>query len=132
MRNASERKDIRRAEKFAAEQERARVEFVVDAMSRKTGRAWFHDLLVRCAIFDGTFTGDPHLEAFTKGQRNIGLMIYNDIVTHCPDHFVQMMREASIQETLNDRRSTADERSVEPDPDGGDSGSELDPYDDPH
>lgn len=104
MRNAAERKDIRKAEKIAKEIDRKRVDFVVAAMSTVQGRAWFHDLLVRCAIFDGTFTGDSHLEAFTKGQRNIGLMIYNDIVANCPDYFVTMMKEANIQEIVYDRR----------------------------
>lgn len=106
MRNASERKDIRKAEKIAKEIEQKRIDFVVAAMSTVQGRAWFHDLLARCNIFDGTFTHDPHLEAFTKGQRNIGLMIYNDIVANCPDHFVTMMKEANIQEIVYDRRDS--------------------------
>jgi hypothetical protein len=107
MTNAAQRKSIREAEKFAAETERARVEFVVAAMDTKQGRAWFHNILSVCGIFDGSFSGDALLEAFTKGQRNIGLMIYNDIVTHCPDQFVQMMREATIQEIVYDRRTDA-------------------------
>lgn len=124
MRNASERKDIRRAEKLAAETERARVEFVVAAMSTLPGRTWFHSLLSVCGIFDGTFSGDALLEAFSKGQRNIGLIIYNDIVGNCPDSFVQMMKEASIQEIVNDRRD-ADELPGSEDADGGDPGSEY-------
>lgn len=113
MRNASERKDIRRLEKLSAENERARIEFVVAAMGTKQGRSWFLNLLSLCSIFDGTFTNDALLEAFTKGQRNIGLMVYNDIVTHCPDDFVRMMKESAIQELTNDRRS-------EPNPDDPD------------
>jgi hypothetical protein len=103
LRNASERKDIRRAEKFAAETARARIEFVVAAMSTIQGRAWFHDLLVFCNVFDGSFSGDALLEAFNKGQRNVGLNIYSDIVGNCPDSFVQMMKEANIKEIVNDR-----------------------------
>lgn len=117
--NAAERKSIRRAEKLAAETARARIEFVVAAMSTKQGRVYFHTLLSACSIFDGSFSGDALVEAFTKGQRNIGLMIYNDIVTHCPDEFVMMMKEATIQEVINDRRN-------EPDPDELGSGEEFD------
>lgn len=106
--NAAERKSIRRAEKAAAEIERARIEFVVAAMSTTQGRVYFHNLLSACSIFDGSFSGDALVEAFTKGQRNIGLMIYNDIVTHSPDEFVLMMKEAQIQEVINDRRLDAD------------------------
>jgi hypothetical protein len=109
MRNAAERKDIRRAEKLAAESERSRIEFVFAAMSTKQGRIWFHNLLAACGIFDGSFTGDALLEAFTKGQRNIGLFIYNDIVTNCPDQFVTMMKEAAIQEIIDDRRDSNDD-----------------------
>lgn len=104
MRNASERKDIRRAEKLAAETERARVEFIVAAMDTRQGRTYFHSILSICSIFDGSFSANALIESFTKGQRNIGLMIYNDIVTHCPDQFVTMMKEAKIQELTNDRR----------------------------
>lgn len=121
MRNASERKDIRRAEKFAAETARARIEFVVAAMSTIQGRAWFHDLLVFCNVFDGSFSGDALLEAFNKGQRNVGLNIYNDIVGSCPDSFVQMMKEASIKEIVNERRDS-DELPGSENGDGGDSG----------
>lgn len=108
MRNASERKDIRRAEKLAAEIERKRIEFVVAAMSSPQGRAWFHNLLADCHIFSDPFTGEALFEAYSKGERNVGLKLYLDIVTNCPDSFVQMMREASIQETLNDRRAESD------------------------
>ena len=113
--NASERKAIRRAEKLAVVAERSRIEFVQAAMSTKQGRAWFHELLVRCAIFDGSFSGDALLEAFAKGQRNVGLMIYNDIVTNCPDAFVVMMKEANIQELTNERRVESDDPESDPD-----------------
>jgi hypothetical protein len=123
MRNASERKDIRRAEKLAAEIERSRVEFICAAMGTKQGRTWFHDLLAKCHIFADPFTGDALLEAYSKGERNIGLSIYLDIVTHCPDDFVAMMKEASIKEYVNDRREpdpTDDEYPGSEDDDGGD------------
>lgn len=123
MRNASERKDIRRLEKFAAEAERARIEFVVAAMDTRQGRAWFYNLLAVCSIFDGSFTGDALLESFTKGQRNIGLMVYNDIVSNCPDAFVMMMKEAKIQEQVNERRAESDNASAGS-PDGEYAGGE--------
>lgn len=108
MRNAAERKDIRRAEKYAAEVSRARVEFIVAAMSTKQGRAWFHELLIQCSLFNDPYTGEALLDNFVKGQRNIGLAIYNDIVTACPDQFIMMMKEAQIQEITNDRRTEPD------------------------
>lgn len=103
-RNASERKDIRRYEKAAKLEEQARINFVVAAMSTSAGRTYFRNLLASCHIFADPFTGDALLEAYSKGERNIGLHIYNDIVSNCPDYFVMMMKEANIQEIVNERR----------------------------
>jgi hypothetical protein len=110
-------------EKASAEAERARVDFLVAAMSTSAGRAWFHDLLAKCTIFDGSFSADALLEAFAKGQRNIGLQVYNDIVSNCPDYFVLMMKEANVKEIVNERRADIDELDGSEDGDGDDSGS---------
>jgi len=111
VRNASQRKDIRAAEKASAESEKARVDFIIAAMSTIQGRAWFYQLLVSCSLFADPYTGEALLDNFVKGQRNIGLSIYNDIVSHCPDQFVVMMKEASIQEALYERRTESESES---------------------
>ena len=120
MRNASERKDIRRYEKAAKLRETNRINFIVAAMSTPAGRVWFHDFLAGCHIFADPFTGDALVEAYSKGERNVGLKVYNDIVTNCPNYFIEMMKEANIAEQVNDRldgtgnpdESDADEPSV--------------------
>ena len=120
MRNASERKDIRRYEKAAKLRETNRVNFIVAAMSTPAGRVWFHDFLSACHIFADPFTGDALVEAYSKGERNVGLKVYNDIVSNCPNYFIDMMKEANIAEQVNDRldsdgnpdESDADEPSV--------------------
>ena len=122
MRNASERKDIRRHEKAAKLEETARINFVVAAMSTEAGRTYFRDILATCHIFADPFSGDALREAYSKGERNIGLYIYNDIVTHCPDYFVLMMKEANIEEQVNDRRD-ADTDGTD-DTDDGDAAGE--------
>ena len=108
MRNASERKDIRRQEKAAKLRETQRIDFIIGAMSTRQGRIWFHDFLAACHIFADPFTGDALLEAYTKGERNMGLNVYRDIVGNCPDLFVQMMQEANEQEILNERRTESE------------------------
>ncbi len=120
MRNASERKDIRRYEKAAKIAEQDRINFIVAAMSTSAGRTYFRDLLASCHIFADPFTGDALLEAYSKGERNIGLKIYNDIVTNCPDDFVLMMKEANIAEQVNERRDSDDRDTDDADgsPDG--------------
>ena len=120
MRNASERKDIRRYEKAAKLRETNRINFIVAAMSTPAGRVWFHDFLSACHIFADPFTGDALVEAYSKGERNVGLKVYNDIVSNCPNYFIEMMKEANIAEQVNDRldsdgnpdESDADEPSV--------------------
>ena len=114
-RNASSRKDIRRLEKFSAERRQQEINFICAAMDTIPGRTFFHDLLSRCHIFSDPFTGEALVEAYSKGERNIGLSIYLDIVTHCPDNFVLMMREATIKETLDDRRSEPDDSDLDAD-----------------
>jgi hypothetical protein len=125
MRNASERKDIRRYEKAAKIAEQDRINFIVAAMSTSAGRTYFRDLLASCHIFADPFTGDALLEAYSKGERNIGLKIYNDIVTNCPDYFVLMMKEANIAEQVNERRDSDDRDTDDADgnPDGELAGS---------
>ena len=122
MRNASERKDIRRHEKAAKLEETARINFVVAAMSTEAGRTYFRNLLGTCHIFADPFSGDALREAYSKGERNIGLYIYNDIVTHCPDYFVMMMKEANIAEILNERRNADTDGTDDADDDGDASG----------
>lgn len=109
MRNASERKDIRRYEKAAKLRETNRINFIVAAMSTPAGRVWFHDFLSACHIFADPFTGDALVEAYSKGERNVGLKVYNDIVSNCPNYFIDMMKEANIAEQVNERIDSAGE-----------------------
>ena len=117
MRNASERKDIHRYEKAAKLRETNRINFIVAAMSTPAGRVWFHDFLSACHIFADPFTGDALVEAYSKGERNVGLKVYNDIVSNCPNYFIEMMKEANIAEQVNERiddNGTADESDADP------------------
>ncbi len=51
--DASNRKDIRRAEKEARAQEVERINYLCAAMTTRQGRHWFHDLLWFCGFFRG-------------------------------------------------------------------------------
>ena len=104
MYNAGDRKDIRKAEKEAAKAEALRLAFLRNAMSTLEGRAWFLHLLSTCHLFADPFTGDALIEAYSKGERNIGLQIYADIVRECPNFFILMMQE----ETERERRANAE------------------------
>jgi len=101
--DASNRKDIRLAEKRAQLLERERIEFLTVAMRTIQGRRFFYNILEFCHIFNDPFTGNALHEAYAKGERNVGLKLYSDIVNFCPDEFVAMMREAQVQEIPDER-----------------------------
>ena len=109
--NATSRKDIRRAEKESQIDETMRIDFLRAAMSTTQGRAYFYDHLEFCHLFTDPFTGDALLEAYRKGERNVGLRIFADLLAHCPDYYIQMVKEA------NDRRIIRDTRNPVADPD---------------
>lgn len=106
--DASSRKDIRAAEKLATHAESQRITFLCAAMDTIPGRAWFYNLLSSCHIFADPFTGIALAEAYSKGERNVGLGIYADIVQYCPDQFVQMIKEANhARDNDRDSRTSA-------------------------
>lgn len=120
MYDASNRKDIRKAEKEALRDEHERVEWLRQALSSVGGRSWFHNLLEACHLFSDPFTGQALTEAYLKGERNVGLRIFADIVNNCPDQYLLMMRESNARDTARQLdRSQIDG--------GDDSGSEPDP-----
>jgi hypothetical protein len=118
--NAAERKDVRRAEKDAKLAEQQRREVIVGLMSAIPGRRWVLETLESCHIFRTSYNRDPTTMAFMEGQRDIGLRLLNDIMASCPDDYILMMRES------NERRSTS-ERTRDPNANGRDQGSDLDP-----
>lgn len=101
--NASDRKDIRRAEKFAKSQHQLRLDFIRTSMASSSGRAWFFDLLSRCHLFHVLPPTNPLAREFEQGERNIGITIYTDILTSCPDLYLLMLSEAQQRELSNAR-----------------------------
>jgi hypothetical protein len=128
--DASNRKDIRRAEKEARANELARVDYLKAAMSVPQGRHWFYDLLEACHLFADPFTGVALTEAYLKGERNVGLRIFADIITHCPDDYISMMKEANARRiTAYVRDSSAAEQSGSSNLGRDAEGSDLDDTD---
>jgi hypothetical protein len=134
--DASSRKDIRKAERASRAAEVARIDYLKAAMSVPQGRAWFHDLLVFTHVFDDPFTGNALAEAYRKGERNVGLRIFADIVAHCPDDYIKMVREENgrnIERAVHDARNP-----TEPEHDGSEiagwdvEGSVDNPIEDGH
>jgi hypothetical protein len=120
--NASNRKDVRAQEKIAQRLATNDREVITGLMSSIIGRAWVHNKLEFCHIFADPFTNEALLEAYRKGERNVGLVLLADIMIHCPTHYITMMEEANA-------RSTAAELSRSTIADRGDLGSVLEPTD---
>ena len=111
--DASNRKQIRVAEKAARRADLDRVEFVRAAMATTQGRTWFFYLLESCHVENQPPTFEPHRDYFMFGERNVGLRIKADILTHCPDQYIQMIKESNARDTLADART---ERAGSPNP----------------
>ena len=99
-------------------------------MSTAAGRNWLWDRLSETNIFHTTHTPDPYASAFQEGRRSVGLSLLADIMAHCPDQFIQAMREHNERHLRPDTDpASADplaERRGGPLADGGDSGTVTD------
>lgn len=122
--DASNRKAIRLAEKALVERERAKIDYLCAAMSTPQGRLWFHDLLADCGIGNETPIFEPIKDYYTSGRRSVGLQIRALLETHCPDQYIQMMKDEHV------RLAAAAERSRRAGAGWNDFGSELDPTSD--
>jgi hypothetical protein len=113
MYDASNRKQIREAEKAARRADLDRTEFIRAAMSTVQGRTWFFNFLQDCHVENQPPTFEPNRDYFMFGERNVGLRIKADILTHCPDQYIQMIKEADARDQLRDTRT---EHAGSPDP----------------
>ena len=114
--DASNRKDIRAAQKAAERLDEDRLLFLRTSMDTPNGRRFFFHLLATCACFVDIPTFDPHHDYFSAGRRSVGLQLMAEILTHCPDQYILMTGEE------NARLAAAAERSRSPNPGRDDTG----------
>jgi hypothetical protein len=134
--NAGERQHVRQAARAARVADRQQREFVTNLMSNIAGRAWLFSLLEACHVFATSHTANALNTAFAEGERNIGLLILNDVMAACPDQYVVMMKEANGRRTAGDNirkpatatDSTGPEPAAEPDDDEADGAAADDIY----
>lgn len=117
--NASERKDVRKAEKAAGLAERQRQEVIFGLMQAIAGRRWMLEKLEECHVFATSFARDAVTMAYMEGERSIGLRLLNDIMASCPDQYILMMRERN-------ERNASSERARNENTNGRDQGSDSD------
>ena len=101
------RASIRKAEKAARIAERERRDVIAALMQHVAGRKYIYEKLEGASIFKTTFSTNALQMAFNEGNRNAGLQLLVDLMAHCPDQYILMMREA------NDARSRSDTGTAE-------------------
>lgn len=91
--DASNRKQIRVAEKAASQLEAQRIEFLRAALGTIQGRTWFYHFLADCGVFQIDPTFEPHRDYFALGMRNVGMKTFSEIKTHCPDLYILLEQQ---------------------------------------
>lgn len=86
-----DREAIEQKRKLAREQEVADLRWLLD---QPQGRRFMWRLLSTCGVYRTSFTGNS--ETFLReGRRQVGLEFMADIHEHCPERYVEMLRERS-------------------------------------
>lgn len=62
-------------------------------MSDKRGRRYMHRLLRRANVWGSSFNSNAMTMAFWEGLRHEGLRMIDMLTTHCPDRYVEMLKE---------------------------------------
>lgn len=91
--NAGDEQHVARAKGEARERDKSRVDGLKKMVADPDMRAYLYDLLAFCGISRTSFTGNS-TTFFNEGQRNVGLRIQADLLAHCPDAYVVMLKEA--------------------------------------
>ncbi|EDS0974546.1 TPA: hypothetical protein ACJI0O_001711 [Salmonella enterica subsp. enterica serovar Minnesota] len=63
-------------------------------MGSEQGRRVIWSLLEKGQVFGACFNVDPHITAFNEGQRNLALVLFQRVMSHCPDQYLKMAAEA--------------------------------------
>lgn len=61
-------------------------------MSDKRGRRIVHRWLTKAGVWRSSFTGNSET-FFREGQRNVGLMLLDQINSFCPERYAAMLKE---------------------------------------
>lgn len=64
-------------------------------MGSEQGRRVVWSLLEKGQVFGTCFNVEPHITAFNEGQRNLALVLFQRVMTNCPDQYLKMAAEAS-------------------------------------
>lgn len=63
-------------------------------MSNKRGRRFIFRLLERAGVWRLSFNTNALTMAFNEGTRNEGLRLLAQVTAHCPDRYMEMLKES--------------------------------------
>lgn len=109
--NAANRKHVRDAEKLAKLRDQNEGVILRTLLDTVDGREWVWNVLSDAHIFDTIPPVEQGAVYYALGERNQGLRILSAILKHCPEQFVQMMRESNERRTLEQSKSASAKRS---------------------
>lgn len=101
MYDASDRKQVRRAEKADAIAVRNRGAAVKRLMAASADREFVWNFLESLNVFSTPYADNPYQVYFMLGEQNAGKRLLSDIMQFCPDEYVTMTREANGRRTVS-------------------------------
>jgi hypothetical protein len=94
--------DLRRQEEFLEEKalrEKLEGQLAIDdlkwVLSDKRGRRFVRRLLDQAGVYRSSFNTNAMTMSFNEGQRNEGLRLVAQMMTHCRKRFMDMLEEQS-------------------------------------
>lgn len=93
--DAGDAEQVAQRKRKAADRERLRIAGLKRIVEHEDSRTWLWDLLGFCGIARSSFTGNSET-FFREGARNVGLKVQAELVKHCPESYITMMKEGEI------------------------------------
>lgn len=109
VKNAADPEQVKEAEEKEKSGRDKELDDTYTVLASPQGRRFFYRYLVKCGIFETSFSENAHRTYFLEGQRNVGLALLSDMNETRPDAYAQMMKENTQQEEgkKDGRRSKA-------------------------
>lgn len=93
MSNASNDKDVNKANQREKDEAKQYAEDLRYVMSTEQGRRFMWQTLSKAGLYRTSFTGNS-ATYFNEGKRALGLELLADVQHHCPQHYIKMHDEA--------------------------------------
>lgn len=74
-------------------------------MSNARGRRFVLALLDRAGVFRSSFSTNALQMAFSEGNRNEGLRLLDQLMSHAPDRYSEMLKENAANDRRNRKRN---------------------------